>query len=1068
MAIMLAVPMGACARCVPNTVGTGVSRLTMRNLAALVTLLNDENVACSFESPDNKDQVAYSAELGSIGVGKWRVENCLIDIPPSDPYVTEDCNGVQTRVWGQVNVTAERRISGVLAGDEANPVIPGGPDGVVVEVERADFSNFHVVPSNSENLLEWVNGSISGKVAPRLAVDDDLGACSFVTSNAFIADVRYGSDSYVIIDTEDGMTIEVDVGGSNLFAVNGKHSGRENELWGSIDVWGGSYDVPDDEDGLDPDYNPDLFDTAYECESGLAQPITYACESFLGPILAQNSARITMLMLGRIATVLESDTKCGFSNREVLERARLEGEVGGSGVAHFEVKNCELDYPTSTVVSTGCQGSVSRAKGRVVVSATKRIEGRLTGDLETPVVPMNDAPAVFDLTVESFDDFEISDGTNAILVHNGGLSARVTPRVAADTEDSGACSFVSDIVRFEEVRWQPSTFTLSANEGTFQATVQQSELQALNGKWGGDENMLRGSIVLDEEPYQLPTDPEDDGLDPDYDPETFAAGWQCGTLEQPVRFDCTFDKPLAQGAAQLGVQTFGMMATLLEADEECGFSSQGVLDRVTVEGATGYPDARAVFTVDQPCELSFPEPTVIDTDCNGIRTYAQGKARVTGTMTQVGIASGDPNEPIVPTSRHPATLTLTGSFDDFAVWTDPGENILTIKNGRLSGSVSPRVAIDQSLGACSIITPVARIWDLRYDQASVIIEQDGRRFDAQISTSELQATNGNTETATNYLTGRLTMDGEAFSIPTDGDPILNPDYDQASFDRSYACLDNILVPKEESECNMKRAIGEGVARLLMLAVGTLASTVYSNDNCGFADFFVQIAPDSVEGDDGQPGRIVWTIDDCEMNGSPIVPNSVDCLGYRRYMAGRHLMDARLTVVGRREAEYVVFDSIVPDRPDAVTIDVLDARVSNYRIFDARPTELDAYRALEMPQGRLTGIVEPILGENDQARGTYDIATPVVKFSAVQLLEGARATVLTEGKYFSAYVDSAQLEGFNGSYVGLPGVTNTLRGQISIDGTLIDLDLPLDPDFEQTSFDESYACEAGLVATVPPE
>ena len=259
LSLMMALPTISCARCAPGQVSSGVSRLTMLNLATLIEYLN-EDTNCGFESEAAKATLELSAPAGSIGVGTSRIEDCVINIPEADPYVSEDCNGNQTRMWGLVRVTGERRIEGVLADDDENPVIPGGPDDVTIRVTRADFSDFRVELSNSDNAMTWKSGWIAGTLSPRLAVDNDLGACSVVTTNAYFSDVAYGEGTKVYVDTPD-RSFDVDVDGAELFAVNGKHSGKENELWGRIKVWGSWYDVPDDSDGLDPDYNPDIFPT---------------------------------------------------------------------------------------------------------------------------------------------------------------------------------------------------------------------------------------------------------------------------------------------------------------------------------------------------------------------------------------------------------------------------------------------------------------------------------------------------------------------------------------------------------------------------------------------------------------------------------------------------------------------------------------------------------------------------------------------------------------------------------------------------------------------------------------
>ena len=136
------------------------------------------------------------------------------------------------------------------------------------------------------------------------------------------------------------------------------------------------------------------------------------------------------------------------------------------------------------------------------------------------------------------------------------------------------------------------------------------------------------------------------------------------------------------------------------------------------------------------------------------------------------------------------------------------------------------------------------------------------------------------------------------------------------------------------------------------------------------------------------------------------------------------------------------------------------------MYSVRPGETAAYQGIEIERARIAGIVEPITGENRENRGHYDIATPVARLTAVRLLEGAHVTIFSEGKTFTAYIDSAQLEGFNGSYVGL-GLTNYLQGQIVVDGYPVTIDAVLDPSFEQTTFDQSYRCTENLAALIPP-
>ena len=64
---------------------------------------------------------------------------------------------------------------------------------------------------------------------------------------------------------------------------------------------------------------------------------------------------------------------------------------------------------------------------------------------------------------------------------------------------------------------------------------------------------------------------------------------------------------------------------------------------------------------------------------SGSLTHSNKSARswkfsFTGTKTLQGYVSGDPVEPIVPTTWDPAELNLTMSFDHLRMWTEPGEN----------------------------------------------------------------------------------------------------------------------------------------------------------------------------------------------------------------------------------------------------------------------------------------------------------------------------------------------------------------------------------------------------------
>src|SRR5262249_50689283 len=163
--------------------------------------------------------------------------------------------------------------------------------------------------------------------------------------------------------------------------------------------------------------------------------------------------------------------------------------------------------------------------------------------------------------------------------------------------------------------------------------------------------------------------------------------------------DCRFTKPLAQGAAQLSVFALGTISELIEKDTTCGFSSAAVKQAAQITGNLGDAGGSATFTIAQPCTLQFAAPTAEKTDCNHTATYVSGRALVTGTKAINGYVSGDPNTPIVPTSRDPARIDLSATLSEFKVWKQGGPNVLLMHNGQISGTVIPRLAIDQTTGA---------------------------------------------------------------------------------------------------------------------------------------------------------------------------------------------------------------------------------------------------------------------------------------------------------------------------------------------------------------------------------
>lgn len=1057
-----------CEKCAPGKVGMGVSRLTMRNVGAIVEAVSHDT-QCGFESPTVLANPTLDGKPGSEGSATWRVEECYLEFTPDNPFRSEDCNGAVTLATGALLVTAKKKVGGMLTGDPNRPVIPGGPDAVTITIERAQFEEFQVTKSTSSKFLTMKQGAISAQMSPRLGVAESSGVCSIPTKHIGFEYVIY-EPSLVRVTTES-RDFEVDVDYSELFAAHGPYDGKENEIWGEVSVWGSAQEIPTggDTDGLDPDYDPETFVSSFACTEDLVVPADFTCRDVVGPRLASAASRLTIRSFGRIAKLLEKDEVCGFSSPSVAGAATIMGDVGGLGSAVFSANECVLELPESTVIQTDCNGVETLASGRVVVSGTKTVTGRLTGDPTSPVVPMSDSPAEIVLTIQGFNDFSVEEDGKTFEIRSGKLTGKLVPRVAADSSQSGACAFSTAIARFFNIRYEaPTEVVIRTDSGSFQTTIDDADLEALNGTWGAHENLLDGDITIDGERYLLPVSPDDEGLDPEFDKETFDASWQCGdNLERPVRFDCDFTAPLAQGAAQLTIQTIGKLAKLLDRDTACGFSSPSVAQSPSITGDLGYPGATGVWSVDSPCEFTLSEGTELERDCNGKGYYATGTVRLTGTKTVVGINSGHPETPIIPTSRDPADVAVTAEFDNFTLWSDPGENKLLIRSGSLSGVVRPRTAQDITTGACSISTPVAEFDDIAWHDADVVLLKGDKRFNLHLDSSALSAQNGSGDVSTNSLSGRIEVDGNELMIPVAGPPVLDPEYDQATFDQSYACTPNMQIPTKEQDCNMKEVIGHGIARLLVLTAGAVGGRVNENDDCGFENFWVKTDPVNVVGDSGDMGQLEWQIDNCEISrtgNAAAEPYETDCLLRDKYISGTFTVDAHRTVRGLRETQFLIFDSIVPVAHDSVELELQDVLLEDFSTWEIDDGAPYVTRGISIPRGNLSAMVQPITGENAGDAGTFDVSTPVAYFTGVRL-EGAQVTIEAEGKTFKAYVNDSNIEAFHGSYTGM-GMTNLLSGTISIDGQTVQLGGGLDPAYDQDTFDARYSCNPDLARLIP--
>jgi len=796
-ALFLSLCSSACITWFPDTVGNGVARLAVRNLGAVTSLISGDDL-CGFESNAVINGYTQNTEDGGVGTVTWRVDNCEIDTGSEWRTVKENCDGTALQVRGKVVISAEKIVEGRVTGNPEQPAIPTHTDGATIKILKAEFTNFDVRDTGSDKSMKMGRGMMSGTLKPKLAATVSKGLCSIPTSDMVIEDLNvYKAKVYV---TTPDRSFDADIGVSNINAIIGLHNEGENKIGGMIRVWG-SDETVDQEDGLDPEYNRTTFLQDFECTEDLATPISHSCE--LAPRVAEAAGRLSVKMFANLVKYANAEESCGFESPIALANTKISGAIGyrdGNVIIPIE-SDCVIEFPEPTVIAEDCNGDQTIATGKVTLRGTKQVFGIPTGDPEAPAVPTSNMPAIImvDADLENFG-LEYSNSTKHLVVKAGQISGSLTPRMFLDTE-TGACSASTPNAQYDDVVLSNADVSLYSSGNRIDATVTRSIVQAVSGIVGDTENFMDGQIEIDGASYSLPLDEESTALDPDYHETLFAMTYDCiPEYIEPLEGDCTFERVIAEATARLVVKNWGVITKRIDDDEECGFAR--TLNMIPGGiGGNPFDVVTADFSIDA-CTIGNVD---VATDCLGTRTAIAGYATVTGEKTVTGaIALASP--PIQPVNRNSAMFRFTKiDVEDFAAMeydegsSEPNPHLI-LHAGTFTGYSHPVTGeAADSPGRFFIKTPVSQFRDVTIGNTVATLVNGNKQFKVTIDSAKLTAFNGtyhDGETLhSNSIEGQISIDGKSYTVPVNlDDPTLNPNFDQETFDASYACKENLLEP----------------------------------------------------------------------------------------------------------------------------------------------------------------------------------------------------------------------------------------------------------------------------------
>ncbi|MCC7072170.1 MAG: hypothetical protein IT383_12655 [Deltaproteobacteria bacterium] len=787
-------------------------------------------------------------------------------------------------------------------------------------------------------------------------------------------------------------------------------------------------------------------------------------ESLFPVRVGDGAARLTVQNAGVLLSVVNTDAHCGFGNEDVMADYTVEGEVGQVGKITWTVQGCELDFgldPNAepVTVSSDCTGAETRVKGRIIVDATRTIEGLLTGNPETPVVPQS--PDAVTLTMHAVVfGYRASMGEAAAsaLIKQGIIDLKASVHLARSAS-LGVCSVPTNAITIDSLVVSDAAYEIDDGEGhVFDVPVRRADLSAQVGSYRGRENEIKGTINVWNNEVSLAHDQK---LDPDYDSEAFVQGFACvEDLQLPLEYACESLAPrLAEGAAKLTINTVGNIVSAFSKDTSCGLKSSAVRAAAEVTGEVGREGGTATYRIDEPCVIDFGEARVMPGDCVGYSPTISGRAAFTGSLEVRGRRTGNPDEPIIPTSRDAATLRFRLVLEDAAVQGSAPE-VMEVAHGVVSGTMYPRLAIDTVTGACSVDTPVVSFDDVTWEPGvEATIRASGNALGITIESSSLDAQNGKKGERENYLAGEIVVGGERYAIPLDdGEPTLDPGYDADEFRDGWLC-GAVREPSSDDECDMHQVIADGVARLIIQTAGTVAGAINSDEDCGFSNKMdVLKNPTIVEGHAGQMGSLTWAVHDCPLGpGATPAVYATDCIGGTTHWVGSANVDSTRTVRGMREDVEVpllgrVADSIAPQSPESVDLWLTDVALDEFSSWALAPGQQEPLGILTIHNGTLDAFLKPITGWSEEQE-RYTVATPVATLQGVHL-RNAQVTLEAQGMTFVLDVADSNLFAVNGR-AGLS--ENTITGTVTIDGDVVQVGGALNPDYDADELAASWAC-----------
>lgn len=596
------------------------------------------------------------------------------------------------------------------------------------------------------------------------------------------------------------------------------------------------------------------------------------------------------------------------------------------------------------------------------------------------------------------------------------------------------------------------------------------------------------------------------------------------SLSGGCRLEKLFPGKVADGAARLTLINMAGLLAGLAADKKCGFKDPKIrysknLDKK--QPSKIYQTGMVSWETRPNCELNFPEPTILSSDCLDDGVVVQGKVTIEwAKQSRWGVMTDADYQPVIPQGDAPVKIQIKNAkFSNFKSWFSSNpEQYMAIKEGTLSeADVDVHLAKDAATELCSLQVPNVTVNNYQFDKpVKVNIPGLTGRFDLTLDFLDIQDSQvgifykADGSTVENELFAIVDLWGNRVQVPTD-DQGLDPNFTPDFFLKSVICeklgMDPAISPPLQFDCRMDEFIAKNTMRLTTKNMSEiLGQLTIPGDPNGFFSVQNMLYHGILNGSYGEEGTMTLSLDPMTSIGQvePLKTSTRNPCIVENNLLPSYLLGTTLIESGNFKVTGELYNAFLGANWFTTIPYVIQKKPWNTRVFvraskfnenkegfsayDLKDGENSPSIHLTFHSGAISALVSPLFTINNSQDCYFEKVTPIANLEIethepveVELnLRIPDATVPPNKQHvkrFKYRVDFTDFDAMNGFYMGEGNYVRSGRVNpahddlvpIKINGQ--DFSLPpfkLNPGYNFKEFNQAYVCKDASVRKPVPE